>query len=245
MNVVENEGGSVSKRETASRIARSVRRGRYRFYRASDFSGTRSAVEKALSRLVEEGELLRVRNGLYWRGSKTPLGMSPPNPREVVYVYAEGIPIGPAGLSAANYLGLTTQVPRIPEYAVPATVPDVDRIRLHRRMGRRSEARRRARLSELEVAFLEVLDAWDDIVELPAIDAVARLGELVESGSVDVSKIVRASTHEPARGRSRLKAILESLGRPEDARAVRECSKPSVRIRALKPIAGALNDPVS
>lgn len=235
-----NASESVGSTDTAKSVARRVRGARRRFFRASDFSGSRMAIEKALSRLCESHELLRVRNGLYWRGSKTPLGMSPPNPREVVFHYAGGYPVGPAGLSAANYIGLTTQVPRFPEYAVPAVVPDIDRIRLHRRMGRRSDARRRARLNEVEIAFLEVLDAWDRVVELPAAEAVARLGELLDSEAVDVSKLVRASVHEPARSRARFKAVLELTGRSEDALGVPECSKPAVRDRALEPLAGVL-----
>ena len=231
----------VRVRDTAKTVARRIGRGRNRFYRASDFSGSRSAVEKALSRLVEHGELLRVRNGLYWRGSETPLGMSPPNPREVVSVYAEGLPVGPAGVSAANYLGLTTQVPRLPEYAAPAIVPDIDRIRIHRRAGRRAEARRLARLAVAEVAFLEVLDAWERVVELSPNEAIARLVAAFDDGTVDVSKIVRAARHEPARSRERLRLLLERSGRGDAAREVPAASSASIRFKALKPLVPALS----
>lgn len=228
-------------RDVSKTVTRRIRRVRNRFFRASDFRGTRFAVEKALSRLVEHGELLRVRNGLYWRGSETPLGMSPPNPREVVALYADGLPTGPAGVSAANYFGLTTQVPRIPEYAAPAIVPDIDRIRIHRRSGRRAEARRSARLAESEIAFLEVLDAWERVVELPPEAAVARLVGALDDGTVNVSKIVRAVNQEPARSRERLRVLLERSGRPEAAAKVPVASSASVRFRALRPLEPALN----
>lgn len=230
----------VSARTTAGTVARRIRRGRHRFYRGTDFDGSRSAVEKALGRLVNKGELVRVRNGLYWRGAITPFGMSPPNPREVVAAYADGLPIGPAGLSAANYLGLTTQVPRIPEYAAPSVVPDIDRIRIHRRMGRRAEGRKSARLGEPEVAFLEVLDAWDRVVELPPEQAIDQLLHVLDGGLIDIGKIVRASSREPARSRVRLQMLLEQSGKREEARKIRSASTRSIHASALEPLATAL-----
>jgi hypothetical protein len=223
-------------RDTSRSIASTIGRSRNRFFRWSDFSGTRSAIEKALSRLVDRDELVRVRGGLYWKGSETPFGMSPPNPREVVAAYADGSPTGPAGLSAANFLGLTTQVPRVPEYAAPSMVPDVDRINIRRRSGRRAEARRKARLGEAEVAFLEVLDAWERVVELPPRDAIERLTVALESGDVDISKVIRAANHEPARSRVRLRALLERSGMAELAVKIRPASAPSVHAAALEPL---------
>ena len=227
-------------RDTARSITSTIRRSRNRFFRWSDFSGTRSAIEKALSRLVDRRELSRVRGGLYWKGSETPFGMSPPNPREVVAAYADGSPTGPAGLSAANFLGLTTQVPRVPEYAAPSFVPDVDRISIRRRSGRRAEARRKARLGEAEVAFLEVLDAWESVVELPPREAIERLLVTLRSGDVDISKVVRAANHEPARSRVRLRAMLELYGMAELVDEIRPASAPSVRAAALEPLSLAV-----
>lgn len=75
-------GGLTS---TASTVVETIRRRpRRRFYRATDFEGSATAVERTLGRLCEAGQLVRVRNGLYWRGPETPLGMAPPNPREVL-----------------------------------------------------------------------------------------------------------------------------------------------------------------
>lgn len=225
---------------TSEKVARGVRRARNRFFRRDDFDGSRVAVEKALSRLVADGELIRVRNGLYWRGVKTPLGMAPPNPREVVRALAGRAPIGPAGLSAANLLGLSTQVPRLPIYAAPGAMPDVDRIRIVRRDGRRGEARRAARVTESEVAFLEVLDAWVDVVELPARDAVDRLSEKLHNDPEGTDRLVRAAEHEPARGRVRLRSLLEAAGRPDLANRVPIASTRQVEARALAPLRPAL-----
>ena len=238
MHTDDGESGAAPRSDVASRVARRVRSAGDRFHRPSDFPWSRTAVEKALGRLVRSGELVRVRNGLYWRGSDTPFGMSPPNPREVISVYADGFPIGPAGLSAANFLGLTTQVPRIPEYATPSRVPDIDRVRLRRRGGRRSEARRSAGLSESEVALLEVFDVWERVVEVPPGEALERIGAAVDAGIVDIAKVARAARHEPARIRERLRYVLERIGRRDLAESVPAASAESVRQRAIEPLVG-------
>ena len=220
---------------TAGEIRRKIRRSRNRFFRSGEFDGTRTAAEKALGRLVESGELLRIRNGLYWRGAKTPFGMTPPNPRSVVNEYADGYPTGPAGISAANFLGLSTQVPRVPEYAVPAMVPPIDRIRLVRRDVRRSEGRRAAELEVPEVALLEVLDSWENAVELAPADALERLGEILRDGTVRPERVAQAAGSEPARVRERLRLILEFADEVSLAEEVPPASTPNVRERALGP----------
>lgn len=223
----------------ASEIRRKISHSSNRFFRSREFDGTRTAIEKALGRLVENGELLRIRNGLYWRGAKTPFGMAPPNPRVVVKEYADGYPIGPAGVSAANLLGLSTQVPRIPEYAVPTTVPPIDRIRLVRRETRRSNGRWAARLTEVEVALLEVLDSWESVIEIPASEALERMSAILSDGYVRPERLVQASASEPARVRERLRFVLEFAGETRLAKDVRPASTASVAERVLLPLAVA------
>lgn len=226
----------VLPRSVASEILWKIRRSPGRFFRSSDFGGTRTAVEKALGRLVESGELHRIRNGLYWRGATTPFGMAPPNPRAVVRQYADGYPVGPAGVSAANRLGLSTQVPRIPEYAVPSAVPAIGRIRLVRRGARRSNGRRSARLTELEIALLEVLDSWETVVELPASEALERVDTMLRDGTARPERLVQASVSEPARVRERLRLILELAGEARLAEGIRRASTPGVAERAVSPL---------
>ncbi|MCZ7533281.1 MAG: DUF6088 family protein [Acidimicrobiia bacterium] len=221
---------------TSGKVARRVRRARNRFFRRNDFEGSRAAVEKALSRLVAGGDLVRVRNGLYWRGTETPLGMAPPNPREVVRTLAGTAVSGPAGLSASNFLGLSTQVPRLPEYAVSGAVPDVDRIRIVRRDGRRGEARRAARLTESDIAVLEVLDSWEKVVELPAGEAMERLSVRLQNDPDSTDRLIRAAQHEPARVRVRMRFLLNAAGRPDLADRVPAASATSVEERALAPL---------
>lgn len=122
-----------------------------------------------MSRLAAEGEVLRVRKGLYWKGPKTRAGMPRPRPIEVALEVA-GPGAGPAGVSAAHALGLTTQVPATEQVAVPGRVPaPVPGVRFVSR----SIERRIATLRPLEVALLEVLREGPAMVE-------ARWGKVAE-----------------------------------------------------------------
>ena len=75
--------------------------------------GTRAAVDQALSRLARSGRLMRICYGVYMRPIETRYGVRPPSTGKVIESLAAlwGDVIVPSGGSAANYLGLTTQVP--------------------------------------------------------------------------------------------------------------------------------------
>jgi hypothetical protein len=181
--VPTSAAGAIRSRVTRARPGR--------FFRRKDFGGSDRAVESALSRLVAEGELLRVRKGLYWRGRKTRFGMTRPTPTQVALAVA-GSGSGPAGIAAAHALGLTTQVPATVEIAVPGKAPEP----LHGvRFRSRPPERRARRLRPSEVAVLEVLRD-PRVVEVPW-DAVAgRVGALVASGEIRPSILRRAAADE-------------------------------------------------
>ncbi|MBO0834286.1 MAG: hypothetical protein J2P28_02060, partial [Actinobacteria bacterium] len=152
---------------------------RDRFWHPADFEGSPEAISKALSRLTATGELRRVRRGLYWRGTHTRLGMSPPPPGRVAAELSGGPGVGPAGLSAAIDLGLTTQVPRYDIVAVPQRVPrHPGNVRLVSRAA--STRRRSERLRPAEVALLEVLRDWGALVEVPDREAAKRIANLLD-----------------------------------------------------------------
>ena len=75
--------------------------------------GSRAAVDQALSRLARKGELMRVCQGVYVWPVQTRFGPRPPAVEKVLAslsaLWAETIV--PCGGTAANALGLTTQVP--------------------------------------------------------------------------------------------------------------------------------------
>ncbi len=123
------------------------------FISIGEVEGSRRAVECELSRLAGSGEIIRVRRGLYWKGPRTCHGMPLPRPDEVAMVVA-GPGAGPARLSAAAHLGLTTQVPAVHTIAVAGRTPTAPAAT---RFVSRSIERRIRGLTPTEVAVIEVL----------------------------------------------------------------------------------------
>ena len=75
--------------------------------------GGRAAVDQALSRLARKGELLRICQGVYVRPVETRFGPRAPAVEKVMASLSAlwGEPMVPCGGTAANALGLTTQMP--------------------------------------------------------------------------------------------------------------------------------------
>ena len=75
--------------------------------------GSRAAIDQALHRLAKQGKLMRVCHGIYVRPIETRFGTRPPAVEKVIASLAAlwGETIVPCGGTAANALGLTTQVP--------------------------------------------------------------------------------------------------------------------------------------
>lgn len=77
------------------------------------YLGTRAAIDQSLSRLVRRGKLLRAGRGLYVSPVKSRFGSHAPSVERLVEELSaqRGETIVPSGATAANALGLTTQVP--------------------------------------------------------------------------------------------------------------------------------------
>jgi hypothetical protein len=218
----------VSNVSVAPEVRKRVLHSRDRFWRPENFDGSPEAVAKALSRLAHAGELRRVRRGLYWRGTPTRLGMAPPPPARFVHEVIDAAGTGPAGWSAGLALGLSTQVPRRETIAVPGRAPrNPGSVRFVSRAA--SSKRRDERLRPSEIALLEVLRDWNNLVEVPADTALERIAGLAESGALRLDRVVRASTTEPPRVRERLRRLLGALGRTDDAASIRPARSEPVR----------------
>lgn len=178
-----------------------------RLWEVEDFAdlGSGPALWQALARLANAGELRRIRKGLYWRGDRVAdfpsLGMSPP-PGEQLARHVAGVDVGfgPAGPSAANALGLSTQVPRQQWWAIPRRPPSgmPDSVKFIDRSsapGRVAHA-----LRPIEVAVLEVL-AHPEWVEGNPGRVEARIRELASQGRVDLERLRAASETESSRVR--------------------------------------------
>ena len=77
------------------------------------YLGNRAAVDQALSRLAERGQLIRAGRGMYLRPIVSRFGVRAPSVEQAIEALAtqRGEVIVSNGAAAANALGLTTQVP--------------------------------------------------------------------------------------------------------------------------------------
>lgn len=145
-----------------------------------------------MSRLAAEGEVIRVRKGLYWKGPRTQVGMPLPRALDVGMEVA-GPGSGPAGVSAAHMLGLTTQVPAVEQVAaagrVPAPVAGV-------RFVSRSIDRRIGGLRPVEIALLEVLRDGPSVIEQPWANLATVVERLIDAGEVRPGVLATQLGHE-------------------------------------------------
>src|SRR5882757_1457870 len=132
------------------------------FVHVDRLPGTRAAASSAASRASKRGDLIPIRKGLYFKGTKTRYGMTRPSSEAIAVEVLGATGVGPTGHSAARALGLTTQVPAKPSLTVagpvPASVPGVT-------VSKRNNMRRRE-LNYDEIALLELLRGdWESTVE--------------------------------------------------------------------------------
>lgn len=211
---------------TAARVRQQVLAGGERLWRHEDFAGlSPSGVATALSRLVHDGELRRMRKGVYFRPRPTVIGPSAPAASAAAASSLRST-LHPAGLSAANLLGLSTQNPARREYATPASDPPTalagSRVRTRR-------PRVRATLTAEEGALLELLRDRASTSDLPPAETARRLQELL-SDSERFARLARAGTEEPPRVRAMLGALGELAGAEEQhVRALRTSLNPLSR----------------
>ncbi len=103
-------------------VVRIRQKGRAWVFTPKDFLdiATRAATDQALSRLVRSGTVRRIARGIYQRpitNARLKLDV-PPDPDSIAQAIARntGSRIAPSGATAANRLGLSTQVPAKPIY---------------------------------------------------------------------------------------------------------------------------------
>lgn len=155
--------------------------------------GSRRAIEVEMSRLAAEGEVVRIRKGLYWKGPRTQVGMPLPRALDVGMEVA-GPGSGPAGVSAANIRGLTTQVPAVEKVAVAGRVPaPVAGVRFVSR----SIERRIGGLRPVEIVLLEVLRDGSSVIEQPWASVATVVERLIDAGEVRPGVLPTQLRHEP------------------------------------------------
>lgn len=105
------------------------RNGPNKLYKVSDFAHLNNdgLVTRALSRLEEEGILIRLSQGLYLYPLRNKFGILRPSIEEIAYAIADKdkARLIPCGLAALNKLGLSTQVTMNAVYLTDATAREL------------------------------------------------------------------------------------------------------------------------
>ncbi len=177
-------------------------------FAVDEFEGPRGPVETALSRLEDRGELRRVRKGLYFKGVRSRFGSGRPRVEDIVYKVCGTKGVGPAGWTASRVLGLSTQLPARPEFAVlgapPTSIPGV---RFH---SRKNLAR--IELNPREIAVLEALRVWPTYSEASWDELVKRVGDLRDEGAIKLERLGRVASRERSPGlRERMTTLASEL----------------------------------
>jgi len=202
---------SEQSRSIMELVRRRIERGGDRPWRFADFADlSPAAVAQALSRLARTGAIERLSKGIYYRGRKTAFGRSRPNPAVIRNLASQRTPIFPAGIAAANMLGLTTQIAARPELAttgssVPRKLVGENTI-VHTR---RPEAW--SALSDREAALLDVLRRAGRTSELSPDVTIRKILALLSEGDC-FRRLQKVAGSEPPRVRAILGALGEQLG---------------------------------
>lgn len=195
----------------ASAVRQAVMNSSDRIWTYADFTGLEmGAVSQALSRLSREGVVRRVRKGVYYKPKQTVLGESKASPSAVS---ARLLSTGarPTGLTAANALGLTTQNPARPSYAVsrnnaPTNLPGVKVMVRRPVLNEDIHAR--------EAAILEFLRDRGQTSDLAPQEIVERLVSMLIDTAV-FARVAEAALGEPPRVRAMLGALGQEAGIPD------------------------------
>jgi hypothetical protein len=173
-----------------------------------------SAVAKTLSRMAHDGVIRRLRKGVYYRPRITRFGETKPDVSRMFtgVLDRKHVRWKPTGLAVWNALGLTTQVPAVPTFAVDR------RVQLSASKGR-VRFRVVPSLHALSAEERAALDALRDLRRVPDATPAAivhRLVDLCREKRLSFSRMMRASAHEPPRVRALVGLIGTLLGEDAD-----------------------------
>lgn len=193
-------------------VRRRIEQGGERLWRLEDFRDCSfGAAAQALSRLKREGAIERLSKGIYYRSRTSAFGKSRPNPVSLQKLLSGRTRVFPAGISAANLLGFSTQSASRGEVAtsalsLPRKLVGSETI-IHTRRPESWEA-----LSDEDAALLDFLRRGGRTSELSSEDTVQRILSLL-SRSGQLERLLKSARSEPPRVRAILGAIGEQLGK--------------------------------
>ena len=193
----------------AEKIRKQIKSQEGKYWRKSDFEGYSAvAVTRTLSRLAEVGELERVSKGIYYRPRTTKFGRSRPSASEIKELPITQI-LHPAGITAANLLGFTTQNSIHGEFATSANSVPIEIIgkpaRLHTRRPTTWDS-----LSSMDAALLDFLRSHGRFSELSPEETKKRLLAHIREDN-RFERLLAVAHAEPPRVRAMLGAIGQEL----------------------------------
>jgi len=199
----------------AEKIRKEVEKKEGGYWRPTDFFDfPAAAVSKTLSRMAKEGSLERVSKGLYYRPRHTRFGRSRPSQSEMQRLLEE-YNLRPAGVSAANLLGFTTQNAPAGEFATSANSAP------RKLIGSRAivHTRRPETWNDLPItdtALLDFLRSRGELSDLPPAETKHRLLDYFREDD-RFERLAHAAETEPPRVRAMLGAIGQELHKSRQA----------------------------
>jgi hypothetical protein len=192
-------------------IRRRIEKGGERLWRMEDFSDLPpAATAQALSRLAKAGLIERLSKGTYYHARESAFGKTRPNPSTISKIASKSKSIFPAGATAANQLGFTTQTPSRGELStsagsIPRKLIGPETIIHTRRPGAWNI------LTTEEAALLEFMRRGGRDSELSPEDTLARMRTLI-SKTKAFKRLLEAAPSEPPRVRAIIGALGEEFG---------------------------------
>ena len=185
------------------------------YWRQQDFSTLPApAVSQTLSRMARQGYLQRLGKGLYYRPRPTTFGTSRPSQSAIGQLPVKRKQVFPAGISAANMLGFTTQNPFREDLATSASSFPRTLIGKDTRLRtRRPDAW--SLLKPHEAAMLDFLRERGIASELSPEETVQKLLNYFQEADT-YERFTRIALSEPPRVRAMLGAIGQQLGKETD-----------------------------
>ncbi|MBZ5857544.1 DUF6088 family protein [Flavihumibacter profundi] len=215
---------TMSVTNNIKRIVSSIPEGQvFDFNRFAVTRVNEQAVVKALSRLVQTGEIVRVEKGKYYKPRQTRFGTLRPSENEVVKMVTEkgSQTIGYiTGITLYNKLGLTTQVSNVLVIARNGRLP-VKQVNGYKI----KFITRQIRFSQKDIPLLQLLDVIRNIKDIPDTTvnkSVTVLKQKLSTLSEDeLKRLIKLSLQYNPATRAVLGAILE-------------CNSPSVNVSELR-----------
>lgn len=156
-----------------------------------------------LDQMEKDHEILSVVEGVYYRGTPTSHGLTPPPQDEVLRLLLPS-GWGYTGLSASSRLGVSTRVPSMTYVSVPraCSLPQLVSSDI------KSNRYGRNFLSPMEVSVLETLEAYPKYVDCSLPELISSCRNIIPPS--ESARIMSCTVNEPKEVRDRLIKVLSN-----------------------------------